>query len=276
MEDPYAINVYTDGSMLSGPRRGGAGIVIILPESHGGLVMKQLSDSYVGATNQQMEIRACILALKHARAIESLKEIGRVRLHTDSMYVVDNFPRARDRWSRNNWRRPSGAPVNNAELWKELVAATRLLGVRVDICWIKGHKNSEWNKEADKLAKKAAASPFKQRVPGIARRKTSRAITKAGSITPSNQRVRIRVISGEAFRLQREHRYRIEVISKGNPMFGAIDHVFSATAMRAGHKYMVKLNGDPNYPMIVRIFEDLTLKERLREVASSPSPVPQP
>lgn len=62
-----ALNICTDGSMLPGPRRGGTGVIFILINGHG----EKEEDApyllgYTGATNNQMEIRALLEALKLA------------------------------------------------------------------------------------------------------------------------------------------------------------------------------------------------------------------
>ena len=64
--DDNAINVFTDGSMKERPRRGGVGYRIVTVDN-GGHEVTWDSDlaGYLGATNNEMELQAVILALKH-------------------------------------------------------------------------------------------------------------------------------------------------------------------------------------------------------------------
>lgn len=67
-----ALHIYTDGSSLPSPRRGGIGILFLLIDSQG---REEISDSrhagYKGATNNQMELQACIEALEEFTRIPS-------------------------------------------------------------------------------------------------------------------------------------------------------------------------------------------------------------
>ena len=93
---------------------------------------------YLGrATNQQAEIAAASLGL------ENLKEPCRVRLLSDSRYVVETMG--------GTWKRKT-----NHDWWARLdLAAARHT---VDWQWIKGHAGHEIQEAADKAARKIAAA----------------------------------------------------------------------------------------------------------------------
>jgi ribonuclease HI len=59
-----ALNIYTDGSMLPSPRAGGIGIVFAVINDAGDVEIIKDRDrpGYKGATNNQMELEACISA----------------------------------------------------------------------------------------------------------------------------------------------------------------------------------------------------------------------
>jgi len=60
-----ALNIYSDGSMLAGPRRGGAAILFVLVDDQGNEEQREeLLVGYAGATQNQMELEAPIQALK--------------------------------------------------------------------------------------------------------------------------------------------------------------------------------------------------------------------
>ncbi len=80
--------IYTDGSSAPNPRRGGVGFRMIFP---GGRKRDFSPFGYVGATNNQMEIQACVLALREVVKLEDLEGALGVVVCTDSQYVVDNY-----------------------------------------------------------------------------------------------------------------------------------------------------------------------------------------
>jgi ribonuclease HI len=94
--------------------------------------------TYLGnATNQQAEIAAATLGL------ENLKEPCRVRLLSDSRYVVETMG--------GTWKRKT-----NHEWWQRLDNAASKHQIEWE--WIKGHAGHEVQEIADKAARKIAAS----------------------------------------------------------------------------------------------------------------------
>ena len=53
-------------------------------------------------------------------------------------------------WQRRNWKTAAGKPVKNADLWRDLLAATE--PHTVEWRWVKGHAGDPGNEEADRLA----------------------------------------------------------------------------------------------------------------------------
>ena len=160
--NPHALNIYTDGSSYSHPREGGMGVRFVFPEF---LNREDLREDlnlqgYKDATNNQMELKACSLAIQEASKLPEIKDIQQIVINTDSMYVVDNYARAM-RWSQNKWMKNCGQPVLNAELWKELLKNVKKIGKRIDFEWVKGHSKSQDNKAVDRLAKKSAKGMLK-------------------------------------------------------------------------------------------------------------------
>jgi ribonuclease HI len=84
MIDEGALNIYTDGSSKPTPRRGGIGIRFIYIDASGEEVVEDLSlAGYLGATSNEMEINACILALKHAPAYLKMQDFRKIIVFTD-------------------------------------------------------------------------------------------------------------------------------------------------------------------------------------------------
>jgi len=95
-----------------------------------------------------MELTAAV------KGLEKLEEPCRVKLYSDSAYLINGFTLGWiENWQRNGWRNSRGAPVSNADLWQELAALAR----RHSIQWIKvkGHSDNRWNNRCDELAREA-------------------------------------------------------------------------------------------------------------------------
>ena len=95
-----------------------------------------------------MELTAVIEALR------VLKLPCRVIVHTDSAYVERAFNDGWiDNWIRKGWRTASKKPVENQDLWKDLLRLTSMHDVR----WVKvrGHSDNDLNNRVDGLAVEA-------------------------------------------------------------------------------------------------------------------------
>lgn len=86
-----------------------------------------------------MELLACIQGLNGAIGHSGFGVVEQIHVFTDSMYVKSNVVRAKFEWSRRKWLNRDGRPVENAELWKELIRVLRKIPKRVEFEWVKGH-----------------------------------------------------------------------------------------------------------------------------------------
>lgn len=135
------ITIYTDGACSGNPGPGGWGAVLMY-----GSAVKEISGGERLTTNNRMEIMGVI------RALESLKEPCRVRVHSDSAYVINCFKqRWYENWRRNGWKNAAKQPVENRDLWEALLAQV----ARHQVEWIKvkGHSDDVWNNRCDELAR---------------------------------------------------------------------------------------------------------------------------
>ena len=139
------ITIYTDGACSGNPGPGGWGAVLIHGET-----IRELSGGEPATTNNRMEMLGVI------RALEALKERCKVKVHSDSAYVINCFrDRWYVRWERNGWKNSKKEPVENRDLWERMIA---LVGAH-DVEWIKvkGHSGDHWNERCDELARAEAA-----------------------------------------------------------------------------------------------------------------------
>ena len=142
MERSYAmkeVELYTDGACRGNPGRGGWGAILVY-----GKYEKELSGGEKETTNNRMELMAAIAGL------EALREVCRVKLYSDSKYLVDAFNEGWvDSWRQHGWRRGKDE-LKNPDLWKRLYDLTEKH--EVTFIWVKGHDGHEYNERCDRLA----------------------------------------------------------------------------------------------------------------------------
>jgi ribonuclease HI len=255
--DETALNIFTDGSSLSGPRRGGIGYRFVIVDGEGNEVSyDSRAFGFHDGTNQQMELMACVEALRELVSRYSPVDPSpykKVVIYTDSLYVAENLYQAKFVWPRTKWQTSDGNPVINAQLWKDLIRAIGKVGKKVEIVWRKGHTGSNpHNQAVDRLAKDSARGALRAPVrPVRVRRKRTDRSTEVGSIPAEGQVLTMRIVTDEWLRPQRTYRYRCEVTSQDSPYSGNVDFFFSDILLKAGHEYSLLLNDDPARPRIV-------------------------
>ena len=141
------IIIYTDGACSGNPGKGGWGAVLMFKNHY-----KEISGFEAQTTNNQMELRAVIEALK------IIKNSNPIVIYTDSKYVMEGITKWIIGWKNNGWRTANKKPVKNCELWQELdrEASKR----HIEWCWVKGHAGDKYNEIADKLARDAISQAF--------------------------------------------------------------------------------------------------------------------
>ena len=137
------VEIATDGACKGNPGPGGWGALLRF-----GATERELSGGEPLTTNNRMELTAAI------EALNALKRPCRVKLSTDSRYVMDGLTKWLKGWQRNGWKTADRKPVKNAELWQRLVDAAA--PHRIEWVWVKGHAGHPDNERADRLASAAA------------------------------------------------------------------------------------------------------------------------
>lgn len=136
--------IYTDGSCHPNPGPGGWATVLVLGE---GKRPRVRNGGELGSTNNRMELRAAIEALRIVTALDQ-----EVDVITDSQYVRRGITDYVNDWRTNGWRLSSGGPVKNIDLWQELDELHLPIRWKVRWLWVRGHAGHEMNELADQAA----------------------------------------------------------------------------------------------------------------------------
>lgn len=253
------LTIYADGSSYSQPRRGGIGIRYIYINKN---FKEQRIDldflGYKNATNNQMELFACIVALKESLNLKIDITYNIIIIFTDSRYIVDNYQKAMFRWPKQNWFKSDESPVLNADLWKQLNKWIKKVRCRVEFQWVKAHSKDADNRAVDNLAKKSARTPINDplSIVNVRRKKTIKTVD-LGSVKMCGQRISIRIVTSEYLRTQKINRYKYEVISKNSKYYENVDVAFSYENMKVGHSYVVTLNKEQHNPRILKVVKEI-------------------
>jgi ribonuclease HI len=264
-----ALNIYTDGSSLSNPRRGGIGIRYIVINAAGDEEwIDECPPGYKQATNNEMELMACIVALREIPLQLLTHNVQRIYVFTDSQYVRDHIVYAQAYWPKNGWCNLDGKPIENVKLWKDLVREIKNAGIRVDFKWVKGHSTNKHNKAVDKLARESANGFLQEplTVQSVRRKLTTEKV-RLGSVPMQGQLLDIRIVTDKWMREQKVWRYKYEVLPSSSAHAGRVDLIYSEILLRAAHAYRVRVGDNQRNPRIVECVQELIAAE---EDASEP------
>ena len=134
------VEIFSDGACSGNPGPGGWGAILRCDGYE-----KEISGGEAHTTNNRMELTGVI------QALSALKYPCKVRVTTDSRYVVDGITKGwAQSWKKRGWKKSDGKPALNPELWERLL---ELLAIHdVEFAWIKGHAGHEENERCDRLA----------------------------------------------------------------------------------------------------------------------------
>ncbi len=134
------VSIYTDGACSGNPGPGGWAAVLIYGDKE-----KEIWGSEEITTNNRMELLAAVQGLK------ALKRPCKVNLYSDSAYLVNAFNNGwLKKWQSNGWKTARKEPVENQDLWQELLQLSNIQ----EVTWIKvkGHADNVYNNRCDELA----------------------------------------------------------------------------------------------------------------------------
>jgi ribonuclease HI len=136
------VTIFTDGACSGNPGPGGYGAILQYGDK-----TKEISGCEKATTNNRMEMTAVI------EALQELKRPCRVKVVTDSNYVVKGMTEWMPGWIRRDWVNAQKKPVLNRDLWEKLLKLSRIH--RIEWVWIKGHDGHRENERCDLLARMA-------------------------------------------------------------------------------------------------------------------------
>lgn len=151
------IIVFTDGSSRGNPGRGGYGAVTLYSDAHGVPHVDELGGREDLTTNNRMELKAVIEAIKNF--IDYYEDLTKYSFifYVDSSYVVKGVSSWLAGWIRNGWKTGGGKEdVKNRDLWEELAALLKDADGhgRLNVKWnlIEGHAGVVGNERCDVIA----------------------------------------------------------------------------------------------------------------------------
>ena len=140
---PFVI-IYTDGACSGNPGPGGWAALLQSNNRE-----KVLTGGEPKTTNNRMEMRAIIEGLK------ALNRPCKVEVRSDSALIINTFKKGwMDKWLKKGWKKSNKKPVENRDLWEEMLEAME----PHEVTWtkVKGHADDERNNRVDRLAVEAS------------------------------------------------------------------------------------------------------------------------
>jgi ribonuclease HI len=143
------LKIYTDGGCQNNGyenSRGGCGFVVTQNDEF----VEDFSDRYVDTSNNKMELRAIIEALKWCQKNAVKSPI----IYSDSQYCINGCTIWKAKWVSNDmYKKTPKKPENrvlNADIWLELYQLQAI--VQPSFVWVKAHNGNQWNEYVDRLA----------------------------------------------------------------------------------------------------------------------------
>ncbi len=143
------VKIFTDGACCGNPGPGGYGAILKY-----GQEIKEISGCESETTNNRMEMMAVI------EALGQIKRPCKIRVFTDSNYVVKGMTEWIQGWIKRNWLNAQKQPVKNRDLWEDLLRLSA--AHKIQWQWIKGHSGHPENERCDQIARDAIKNCLEQ------------------------------------------------------------------------------------------------------------------
>lgn len=153
--DNQAFALFSDGGCRGNP---GPGAFAYVVQDIEGKILAEGVEFEKHTTNNKMELSGPIRGLQEIK--EMLPTIGRdslltkVKVMTDSKYVVDGMKSWVNGWKARGWKKADNKTPENLELWQELDHIKDSF-MNIEWIWVKGHGGHPQNEYCDKKANEA-------------------------------------------------------------------------------------------------------------------------
>lgn len=147
------IDIYCDGAASGNPGPAAWGAVLLVwDKASEGDVVREYGEFFERATNNQMEMLASIRMLQSCRQIDQTHAVEKIRVFTDSKYLIDGATRYLKNWKRNGFVTVANGLVKNRELWEELNHELEFWAKRLSWHYVPGHSGVLGNEIANEIA----------------------------------------------------------------------------------------------------------------------------
>jgi ribonuclease HI len=265
--DPRAIQIHTDGSAYRNPGNvSGCAAIVRYPEH------LDRSDEIIvdfgcpRSTNQRMELMACIEGLRWVRKNKPWTGVTCVLVIADAQYVTKWVGLAPE-WKRRAWTSREGQPIQNPDLWDELLKARAKAGMRVEFVWQEG-KTTDIGKSVDKLSKAAAKRGGTDRDWGYKPGAYCRSMVTGGIAQPYPAAGQLAVIRPYAKKpvSKDAERLSFNMFNEDARVYESKFYAFTTPLMAFGmhrwHGYRVRFNDNPKHPQILQCIEEVAVPTR--------------
>ena len=260
--NPYAAQIYIDGSCLRNP--GGAGGfagILEMPDSAEEPVVIFQKGRFESTTNNRMEMRALIESMKWIKNNASKLRSGgvnEVEVWSDSDYTLNCY-KCGEVWRTKGWVGSEGVHVRNPDLIKQIISLKNSIGFSCKPQWVQ-NKSSENTKRVDKLAKAAAEKFMPIKDVGFIKPRVSKT-SVSGATHPFDahgQKMAIRIFEHGSISSRKDSMYRVkfEILVNGN-----IEKYFAYTTadvdslLHRWHYYDATFGDNAKKPKIERVNE---------------------
>jgi ribonuclease HI len=148
--------IYTDGSSLGNPGKGGWASVIIKNDKSENAktakTVKELAGYAPDTTNNKMEMLSVIKALEDIGHLNDCV----ITVYSDSAYVVTGVTNWLPGWIHRDWVTSTGDAVKNKDLWEEFQKHCAFYGSKLKFEKVKAHSGKIENERCDYIAKSVA------------------------------------------------------------------------------------------------------------------------
>lgn len=144
-ERVQTVEIFSDGACSGNPGPGGFGTILRYGEH-----IRELSGYSPCTTNNRMEMQGAIAGL------EALKFPCKVKLTTDSQYLLNGMTKWIHGWKKNQWKNSQKKEVLNKDLWQTLDHLGQIHAIEWH--WVRGHTGHPENERCDELARQAIAA----------------------------------------------------------------------------------------------------------------------